>query len=182
MKWLAFNRSRISDIGTKQLLQCYEIFQKPVRGSKVRWSRFPIMVLRDFEGLLSSRFWTRIAETFSFPLNNLWVMAFEIRLGIICWGVYTLQLSRTYIQSYLEYICKYISFHTVFISHLKTTLIGVNEHPSLTIYWSMASSSFIPPFYISPATHHTHTIVALHGRGNQGPTVIIILKSWCILN
>ncbi|KAL8692934.1 MAG: hypothetical protein Q9218_002136 [Villophora microphyllina] len=33
----------------------------------------------------------------------------------------------------------------------------------------MTPSNFEPPYIVLPTTQHTHTIIALHGRGSQGP-------------
>ena len=35
----------------------------------------------------------------------------------------------------------------------------------------MAPSAFEEPFYIQPEADHCYTIIALHGRGSQGPEV-----------
>lgn len=36
---------------------------------------------------------------------------------------------------------------------------------------AMAPSPFEPPHIVLPTTDHSHTIIALHGRGSQGPEV-----------
>lgn len=35
----------------------------------------------------------------------------------------------------------------------------------------MAPSAFEMPLYVLPTSQHTHTVIALHGRGSQGPEV-----------
>lgn len=35
-------------------------------------------------------------------------------------------------------------------------------------------SAFEPPHIILPTALHTHTVIALHGRGSQGPEVCLI--------
>jgi len=37
-------------------------------------------------------------------------------------------------------------------------------------------SAFEPPHIILPTALHTHTIIALHGRGSQGPEVRLFLS------
>jgi len=37
-------------------------------------------------------------------------------------------------------------------------------------------SAFEPPHIILPTALHTHTIIALHGRGSQGPEVCLFLS------
>lgn len=36
---------------------------------------------------------------------------------------------------------------------------------------AISPSAFEDPFYIQPEAEHSHTIIALHGRGSQGPEV-----------